>query len=338
MIDESSNTTENFITIETHFGVPEHFIRADTKNRYSENIVAIIQEIALILYPNDEFEVYLLPSEPGSFKEIIKFVNKHKLGVAAGSVMTIGGLVLGILTYKDSHEKFINDQRMQIVDDTQKCLELKKNIDNISVDYTIENISEEKIKIACGSLNLKKRKNNIYNTLKNDEMIENNETILKDSTGSSVLSKKIEKNEFPEYIELISDQKYSNEKIEGIIELISPVLKQKKDGKGMPWRGIYYGENIVFGDISILQNEEGFDFYMQDSEFKTKINNKQQTFKVGDIMRVTFDIYGELKGKIIQNRSIYIKEVKSYNEEIIPHTEKVQNKSKNLSQNQTTLF
>lgn len=338
MTDEKLDTVENFITIETHFGVPEHFIRADTKNRYSENIVAIIQEIALILYPDDKFEVYLLPSEPGSFKEIIKFVNKHKLSVAAGSVMTIGGLVLGILTYKDSHEKFIHDKRMQIVDDTQKCLELKKNIDNIGLDYTIENISEEKIKIACGSLNLKKRKNDIYNTLKNDDMIENNETFLKDSTGSSVLSKKIEKNEFPEYIELIADQKYSNENVEGIIELISPVLKQKQDGKGMTWRGIYHGENIIFNEISILQNEEVFDFFMQDSDFKTKINNQEQSFKIRDTMKVSFNISGELKNGIIQNRSVYIKEVKSYNEETIPHTEKTQNKSKNLSQNQTTLF
>lgn len=339
MINESSNVLENFITIETHFGVPNHFIRAGTKNKYSEDFIAIIQEVSKIIYPDKDFEIYFAPPEFGSYKDIIKIFEKNNLKKEIKFVATIGTFICAYLTYKDQHKISLQNQEMRVVDNIQKCLELKKNIEIIKENYDIEGISEEKLSIVCGSLSLKKRKNSIYETLVNDEMIDSSETILKDSTGSSFLSKKIERNEFPEYIELISDQKhYSNNNIEGVIELISPVLKQKKDGRGMTWRGTYYGKDIIFEDVNILKNGEDIDFYMQDVDFKSKISNKERTFAIGDNMKIIFDIAGELKGGIILNRSIYIKEVISYNKEIIPHIEKNNNNQKYLSQNQDTLF
>ncbi len=39
-------------------------------------------------------------------------------------------------------------------------------------------------------------------------------------------------------------------------------------------------------------------------------------------MRIVFDITGELKSGLFQNRRIYIKKVENYNEEIIPHKTK----------------
>ena len=70
---------EDFVTIETHFGIDNHFIRADTRNKCSEDIVAIIRGVSGILYPEDLFDIYLLPSESGGYRDIIKFVEKHKI-------------------------------------------------------------------------------------------------------------------------------------------------------------------------------------------------------------------------------------------------------------------
>lgn len=311
---------EDFITIETHFGVSEHFIRADTRNKCSEDLVAMIQEISGILFPDDGFDIYLLPPEPGSYRDIVKFVKRNKIGVVSvGTVIAVGGLVLGYLNYKDSHGAYLNDKKMWVIDEATKCLELQKTIEDLKKDHNIENIPDEKISEVCGNLNLKKRKNSFYNTLQGDGMIKNNETILKDTQSHSIFSKKIERIDFSKYIEPILDQKYSQENIEGVVEIISPVVKQKKEGKGIAWRGIYYGENIFFKDISILNNEDDIEFYMQDSDFKGQISSKERMFAVKDNMRIVFDITGELKGGALLNRAIYIKEVKSYNEEVIPH-------------------
>lgn len=338
MENNIKSKTEDFIMIETHFGVLEHFIRAGTRNKCSEDLVSMIQEVAEILYPNDDFDIFLFPPEPGSYRDIVKFVKKNKIGVSVGTAVAVGGLVLGYLNYRDSHEAHLNDKKMWVVDDTTKCLELQKMLEDLKKDHDVENISEKKILEVCGNLNLKKRKNNFYNTLQGDGMIKNNETILKDSTNRLVFSKSVARADFVKYIEPILDTKYSKENNEGIVELISPVVKQKREGKGIAWRGTYYGENIVFKDISILNNGDDMEFYMQDSDFKSQISNKERTFAVKDNMKIVFDITGELKGGALLNRSIYIKEVKSYNEDIIPHKEKIHRKQDTNPDDQDGLF
>jgi len=134
------------------------------------------------------------------------------------------------------------------------------------------------------------------------------------------------------------DQKYLLQNTSGVVELISPVVKQKREGKGIPWRGTYYGEDINFKNIPILHNGDDIEFYMQDSDFKGQILNKERTFGIGDNMRIVFDISGELKGGVLMNRSIYLKEVKSYNEDIIPHKMKLSNKQEAPDKNQASLF
>ncbi|MBU4216411.1 hypothetical protein L6270_01370 [Candidatus Parcubacteria bacterium] len=329
---------EDFIIIETHFGVSEHFIKADTRNKCSEDLVVMIREMSEILFPDDVFNIYLLPPEPGSYKDIVKFVKKNKIGVSVGTVMTIGGLVLGYLNYRDVHETHIHDSRLWVIDDTVKCLELQKQLEDLNNNYEVENIPQEKILEVCGNIILKKRKNNFYNTLNRDGMIKNNETILKNAQSEQVFSKMIERNDFVKYIEPILDAKYFRENIEGVVELISPVVRQKKEGKGIPWRGTYYGDNIFYNEISVLRDGDDIEFYMQDSDFKDQISNKERAFAVKDNMRIVFDISGELKGNVFQNRGIYIKEVKSYNKDQIVHKIKPAKKQETACDNQQALF
>ncbi|HEV7702005.1 MAG TPA: hypothetical protein VGO63_00975 [Candidatus Paceibacterota bacterium] len=331
-------TAENFITIETHFGVPDHYIRANTRNKCSEDLVAMLQEMSKVLYPNEEFEIFLLPSEPGSYKDIIKFIKKNKIGVSLGTAATVAGLVFVVLNYKDSHEEHLHEKNMWVVDDTAKCLELKQNMEALKGDYDIENIPDEKLAEVCGNLNLKKKKNNIYDTLQRDNMIKDNETLLKDSKGEIISSKKIVKEDFPKYIEPILDKKYSYENANGIIELISPVVKQKREGRGISWRGTYFGENIVSESVTILTNGEDIDFYMQDPDFKDQTYKRERTFASGDNMKVIFDITGDLKGGILLNRSIYIREVESYNEDIVFHKERVKKQQEIIPDDQSGLF
>lgn len=332
------STLSHFITIETHFGTLEHYICAETRNKCSEDLVVILEEIATTLYPEESFEIFLLPSEKGSYRDIIKFVKKHKVGSAAGAVIAVGTLVLGYLNYSDTHEAHIHNMDVAIIDDTRKCIELRKMLEDLDEEYHIENISEEKLVKICGNISLKKRKNDFYNTIKKDQLIKSNETIMKNDSGKLLFSKQIDRDDFPQYIEPIPDQKYSGENIEGVIELISPVMKQKKEGKGIAWRGTYYGDDIIWNNILILGKGEDIDFYMQDVDFKTQINNKERTFAIGDNMEVTLNIKGELKGDIFQNRGIYVKEVNSYNEVLIEHSLRKIKEASNVPDGQTNIF
>ncbi|MCX6733473.1 MAG: hypothetical protein NTX63_01540 [Candidatus Peregrinibacteria bacterium] len=329
---------EDFVTIETHFGVAEHYIRANTRNKCSDDLASMINEVARILFPDDRFDIYLLPPEPGSYRDIVKFVRTNRVGSLVGLAITVGGLVLGYLNYKDSHEAHLEGMKMATIDETTKCLQLQMTMEDLKNDYSIQSVPGEKIQEVCENLNLKKKKNSFYNTLRGDGMISNNETILKDSANQSVFSKTIQRIDFSKYIEPILDQEYSQENNEGIVELISPVVKQKKDGKGIAWRGTYYGEDILYNSIPILINGDDIEFYMQDPDFKGQISSKERTFAVGDNMKIVFTITGELKNGAFQNRSIYIKEVRSYNEDTIPHKARLSKSVPSIPNNQTELF
>lgn len=329
---------DNFVTIESHFGVEQNMIRADTRNKCSEDLVAMIQEITQILYPNEKFEIYLLPPERGSYKDIIKFVKKYKIGSSVTAVVAVGGLLLGYLKYKDNHETYLHGKKMAIVDDTKKCLSLEKDLEELSEQYDIESIPSGKIKEVCGNLNLKKRKNDFYTILQNDSMVKDNETIMKDKEDQIIFSKKIEREDFSKYIAPITDQKYTQENVKGIIELISPVMKQKRAGKGMAWRGVYYGDDITINSFVILENGEYIDFYMQDQDFKKQISSGDRSFTSGDNMKVIFDITGYIKAGVNLNRNFYIKEVESYNEEDVPHKVRLDKKAESVKDNQLKLI
>ena len=321
------------VTLESRFGVPENFIRANTRNKCSQDLAQIITELAIILYPDEELEVYLLPTEDGSYIDIVKIVS----GTAI-TVSTVGVFAFQILTYIDSHKEHIHSERMQVIDDTSKCFALKQQLKELNGSYDIDNISEEKINKVCGSLKLKKLKNDRYKALIEDDMVSSDETILKNHEKQIVLQKKVKRIDFEKHIEVLLEEEYSKEDYEGIIELISPILRQKREGKGIPWKGTFYGEDVNEKGVNILSNGEEVNFYMQDPDFKKQIENHEVKFTSGDNMRVKFEIRGEIVGDEIQHKAIYVKNVINFNEDVIEH--KIRHSStKNIaSEDQLPLF
>jgi len=308
------NHDMEFITIESHFGVPDNTIRANTRNRCSEDLVQIIREIAMMLYSDEELEIFLLPPQNGSYTDIIKIVS----GTAI-TVTTVGTFTFAYLTYKDTHKEHLHSEIIQVVDDTSKCLALKQQLYELGQSYEIENIPDDKLSEVCGSLKLKKLKNDRYKTLLEDDMICSEMTLVKNSNDNIVAQKKVDRIDFEKLIEALPEETYSKDSFEGVIELISPILMQKKEGKGIPWKGIFYGEDIKDRGIEIISNGEEVHFYMQDPDFKKKIEEHEIKFTKGDNMRVLFDLKGDIVGDLIQNKAIYVKQVIKFNEDIIEH-------------------
>ena len=332
----------DFLTIESHFGVPGNLIRSHTRNKCSDDFVGIISGIAKILYPEEEFEIYLLPAEDGSYTDIIRIFNNAKKELRKNPIIivtTVGILAVSLLNYADTHSQHLHDEKMQVVDDTAKCLSLKQQIAELSKQYEIEELPEEKLNEVCGNISLKKLKNDRYKTLQEDEMVSSDETIVKNSKSEIIFVKKVERDDFECHIEALPEnEKYLKQNLEGVIELESLVLRQKKEGRGIQWRGFYFGDDIKERGINIISNNEEISFYMQDADFKEKIDNHQIVFKSGDNMRVLFDISGDLNIDTIQNISIYIKEVKKFNADIIEHKAKPSKTNPTPSEDQMTLL
>lgn len=314
---------EEYAIIENRFGVPGNFIDANTRNKCSEDMVSIIRDIANILYPNDGYDVYLLPSEAGSYKDIIKFVKRNKVGSTIGVALAVSTVTIQYLNYKDTHASHLSTEDNKLLDTSLKCLELQEKLNALNQDYDVNGIPNSKLQEICDDLSISKRKSSFYRNLDSDRMVLSNQTSVKNSANQCVVSNQIERAEFKDYILPIIDTKYSSHGNGGIIELVSPVVRQSKEGKGIPWKGVYYGDGLTQNNITILEDGDNIEFYMQDSDFKAQISSKIRTFAVKDNMKVLFDVTGEIKGDSLINKSIYVKEVTSYNDDIVFHKERV---------------
>lgn len=335
-----------YITIESHFGLLDpksHSIRAYTRNKYSDSIVTMFGEISQILCPEEDFEIYFLPPKHGSYKDIIRIVRKNPIKTIVGTATltaTVTGVLFTYLTYRDTHETHEHEKSMWSVDDMSKCLSLMESKVNLEKEYDLSGFPEEKINKICGNLLLRKRKNDIYQTLKDDETITNEEIILKGQDGSVLQSEKIEHNDFEKYIVSIPAETAMIDNVNGIIELDAIVIRQRKEGKGVQWRGVYYGNTVTNNGRVLLSDGEAIGFYMQDNDFKENINQQKMTFASGDNMYAFLEIKSSWKENIFQKKDIYVKKVEKFNEAVIEHKEKVSKTTKNnlTLKNQISLF
>lgn len=341
-----------FVTIESHFGLlipaedsENHSIRVITRNICSQKLVEIITQVSSILYPDEEFEIYYLPSEPGGFKDIFKFVKKHPGKTAlVGNITTlatVAGVVIAYLNYKDDHEKHEHDKKMWIIEETKNCLELAQQRNDLSERYDINNFPQEKIDQVCNNLSLQRKKNDRYRALRDDEDIINEEIVLRTDKEGILMKKTVNQENFEEYIQPIEiEEGFIKLEIEGIIELLVPVLKQRREGGGIKWKGIYHGDAIYYEQRKVLEEGDGLDFYMQDEAFKDKILAQDIVFKNGDNMAVKMRVTFFLSDSNLSRKTVYVEEVKWFNEDTIEH--KIKGKKNDLdtiqNENQLSLF
>lgn len=321
------------ITFELHFWVVWHEIRWTTRNRCSDDLIRMVYETALILYPDEEFEVYFYPAQPGSYADIAKIVKKNSGAIIIWTA-TVGACVFAWLTWHDSHQEHVNNQNIQILENaTQKCPEFKKKLEEMKKSgLEIDEVGEDALKAICENVRITKSKNDYWQTLHQDDMVQYDEIILKNSSNSPITSKRVNNQDFSKYIEYVPEnEEYWKDDFTWIIELISPVFRQKKWWKWTPWKGIYYWEDIKERGVNILQDGEEIQFYMQDNEFKKEITEWKRAFQAGDNLKVKFGIKGLLNMNylIIQNRKIYVSLVEALNEDIVEHKEKLEIKKRN---------
>ncbi len=326
---------KNEIGIELHYKFADnttHSINFYTRNVCSVAQAEIVSYIIETLYPNEQFEILSLPPESGSFKDwtVVKFLNENQ-----GAMLAVGTL-LGILLFNSQIRVNNTTTDMNSLEIIEKCKSYGLNDEQI-----------KKVEDICNSYIPKKQKNTFYESVISDkDVISIKPIITKDN--EDVFEKEIEKKDFKDYIEEVPKEKeFLKTDLSGHIQLSQPFIeKQQQYGRGVPWKGIYYGNDVLDDNKElIIKDGESIFFYMQDDEYKNQILSKEISFTNGDNINVIFDIsryYSYINNKY-GNPTLYVKRVVSQNDNLVQHkkdlvlkTEKEKFEEKN--KNQGSLF
>lgn len=324
------NLENNILKLKIHFyfkDLEDHLIRFDVRQQYSASQVLIIQEIISILHPSMDYDIYFLPSENGGYIDNILIEIKENPVIVSLTLISL------LLSYSSFHKQ-----------DESNII----NFYSVAKDngYDITGIEQE-VEIIFNSYGIKKNRNDIYESLLTDPSILKVETEIFDN-NNKIISKTIEKSSFPDMISDIPKSKeFLKEDIIGHIELSQPFInKQEQYGRGVAWRGIYYGDDIIDSDTkeTIIKDGENVYFYMQDDEYKKQILDKKINFTNGDNLKVIFDIgrsYDYINKKYA-NPKLYVKRVLLQNENLIEHKKilnfrKIKEKIEKDNPNQATL-
>lgn len=311
-----------YLTLESHFWVVDHAIRPDTRNICSKELVSLIYRVASIIAPEEKIEVLILPSEIWCYKDIFKIT-----GTKISIVLAVIGAVYASLTYHRDSDKI----KLEMI---KGCMETMQVASGMSGEIQVD---DGILSALCDDYGIKKIKNTRYKTLQGDETIEYEETIIKTPDRQNVFQSRLQRQDFQRMIvPLPEGEEYEKEDIKWTIELISLVVKQKKEGKGIPWKWTYFWDDIVYQGIKILENNEDIDFLMQDNEFKQRIKNQEIQFSSWDNISVSFKMNVEISAGVTKNRKIYVSKVFWFNNQEIPHIDKKEKEKE--SNRQQSLF
>jgi len=121
---------------------------------------------------------------------------------------TISGTVISYLMYKDSHEE-------HAINIASQCINLQSSIKQSSTLDDEYIVNEDKLLEICKDHGIKKMKNERYITLEKDDMIQEEETIIKDARNQTLFQGKVERADFSSYIQYLPEnENYLQENID----------------------------------------------------------------------------------------------------------------------------
>lgn len=326
---------KNEIGIELHYDFTQdhaHSINFYVRSTCSLAQVEIISHLLKTLFPDEQFEILSLPPQGGSYKDftVIKFLNNN-----AGVIATLG-ILLPALLYTSQHRANVTSADLNTLEVIEKCKSLNLSGEQI-----------EKVKDICDSYYPKKQKNIFYQSVISDKDIVGIKPKIS-KKDESIFETEIKRDQFIEYIEEIPKEKeFLKTDLRGNIQLSQPFIdKQQQYGRGVAWKGIYYGDDVFdeSGQL-IVEDGESIFFYMQDDEYKNKILNQKISFTSGDNIGVIFDIshyYDYVNNRFGKSR-LYVKKVVSHNDNLVEHKKdlalkKEKKKFEEQNKDQASLF
>lgn len=329
--------SKNELALELHYNFISddvHSINFHIRNTCAIAQVEVISYLIKTLYPNEHFEILSLPPQEGSFKDltVVKFLNKNS------GLIALLGVVLPTLLYVSQFEVNKTTSNLNSLQIIEKCKELGFELDQDQI---------QKIQEICGSYYPKKQKNIFYQSVMSDEDIVSIKPTISQE-DRNIFETEIKKEEFSDYIEEIPKEKeFLKVDLTGNVQLSQPFIeKQQQYGRGVAWKGIYYGDDVFDENNQIIvEDGENIFFYMQDDEYKNQILNQEISFTSGDNIGVIFDVsryYDYINNKFGKPR-LYVKRVVSHNDNLVQHKKDLALKNEKAKfeekhKNQNSLF
>jgi hypothetical protein len=295
--------------IENHYGVTSHEILAQTRNVVCSANIEIIKRIIKAIDPCVDFKIYVLPTQEGSYQDIIKIVTANRIT----AVCAIGALLLAFLTFKSSLK--FND-----LDEANQQLEFMKHIKTMGLSY--DDLPTDSMKKIYNDIFLQKEKAKRYKALLNDKDVKNDINIANDSEFNQIHKTEVKRNEFAEFI------------IEPESEKLEPTYKLHKVRIDSP---IITLDSNAQWKTKDLHTKKPISFYLEDKNFKADFLSDKYPLKKtsgDDTMVVYIEYERKLKDEeeIITRRNAV--EVYQINEHLIKEIpEGLEFNNKNLRKN-----
>lgn len=281
--------------LENHyFGINGPAIKYSTRNICSDATAKMLEELAKILFPDEEIEIYVIPAKDWCHQDSFWIKNKNPLITWAilavvWAVFIIPWQISQIIT--DTSTRRLNESQIE-VNQTQKDLnelqiqELKKTTNQIMSN---NNITNEQYKKIIESYEIKKQKNQHFQQLQKDKDIKKEQIIAKQN-DSIIFDKTIESIEFPNYIEdvqitittktiekihnLTVIKPVNDDQYKELMWIVEDPNKKEKFSLHMSDEGFYklYLENIIWLKTLIARVRYVIE---EDNEWNIYIKNKE---------------------------------------------------------------
>lgn len=297
-----TNLTQKF---ELHYYLKDnsHAMNAFVRNKAEKDFLEAVKRIGALL--DSELNIETEAYQEGGLKEFI----------------VIGGIVLGflspsindIITHYATQDTQTEALDKKVKEATLKNLELDSKKKELEIEEQINKKLDDKL--------TKKYISNFYKKIDAYKKVEKigYKSVEKDATEYIV-----ERKDFKSFI--LHDDVTISEDDDGMIEIISPVLKEGKYN----WRGRYKNEKV--------------DFSMADSKFKQEVIEGKHKFSNGSLInchleiKVTFDEFGDEKSRIYRVLQVFGTQELELGELKLREAGKKRNQQKWLNEHQKSLF
>lgn len=274
--------TADRFQIHYHLDNNSHAIDAFVKNKCEAELLAVFQEICVILGTSIKLEN--IPSEEGGFREFWRVYGESSVQINTtltimAMLVSIAGIALSRIPVSDP-EKDLREKTIQELTIEEKRLaveEKRLNLEKLRKEMKDGHPSRETIEKAARAteqnLKIQSRRSNFYKQLNAYEKVTGIGFSVLDKQGKELEPERTTpRSDFNKFI--LFDNSLPIETIDGAkIEIVAPVLKEGN----YKWKGIYERETISF--------------VMSDSDFKNQVLHKQVTFQHGSCINCVLHIH-----------------------------------------------
>lgn len=242
----TSFSDESAILESHYYGANGSAIKYSTRNICAESTAKILEELATILFPQEEIEIYVIPAQDGCHQDSF-WIKVQNNTLATGlmiafftAVATLPSHISQIITDTTTREMNRSQTELNLLQAEQ----IKSQLNEIIPD---NNISIDQCQSILTNREIKKQRSRHFEQLKTDGEIRKEKFIAKNNANDILQEKVIESIDFGDYIGDSCSTESTIKIVEKIHKLtvIQPV--NEREHKDLSWQVEDFNQKQKFG-------------------------------------------------------------------------------------------